>query len=139
MAETFACDRQEGAAMAIALEFIDFIVLRRAIEEKYPGGWEKCLADHKGLIGGRIWYDDHLFRDGAMNPRDIEALVATWEDIGLEPFTKVDGNKAWKDFCVVEGMFGGPTLPCDWIEISQDGYSAHLKGADQDEIASTYR
>lgn len=125
--------------MAVALEFIDFIVSRRAIEEKYPGGWEKCLADHNGLIGGRIWYDEYLFRDGAMNPQDIEALVAYWQDIGLEPFTEVDGDKAWKDFCVVEGMFGGPTLPCDWIQISQDGHSAYLTGTDPGEIAGPQR
>ena len=125
--------------MAVALEFIGFIVSRRTIEEKYPGGWEKCLADHNGLIGGRIWYDEYLFRDGAMPPQDIEALVAYWQDIGLEPFTEVDGDKAWKDFCVVEGMFGGLTLPGDWIQISQDGNSAYLRGTDPGEIAGPQR
>lgn len=47
--------------MAIQLEFIDFIVPRSVIEEKYPGGWVQCLKDHKNLIGGRVWYDEHLF------------------------------------------------------------------------------
>jgi hypothetical protein len=51
------------------------------------------LADHAGLIGGRIWHDEHLFRDGAMSGRDIEVLVASWQDIGLEPFSEVDGKK----------------------------------------------
>jgi hypothetical protein len=125
--------------MAVALEFIDFIVQRKAIDEKYPGGWQKCFADHAGLIGGRIWHDAHLFRDGAMSGRDIEVLVASWQNIGLEPFLEVDGKKTWKDFCVVEGMFGGPTLPCDWIEISQDGYSAYLKGTEPGEIAGPNR
>lgn len=74
-----------------------------------------------------------------MNPQDIEALAATWEDIGLKQFTEVDGNKAWKDFCSVEGVFGGPTLPCDWIEISQGGYSARLKGTDLGEIVGPHR
>ena len=119
-----------------AIEIDAVRVVNDAIEDNVGEGG---LADHEDLIGGRIWYDDHLFRDGAMNPQDIAALVATWEDIGLEPFTEVDGNKAWKDFCVVEGMFGGPTLPCDWIEISQDGYSAHLKGAVPGEIAGPHR
>lgn len=53
--------------MTIALEFIDFIdfiVPRRAIEDKYPGGWEKCLVDHEDLIGSRIWYDDTYFEMG---------------------------------------------------------------------------
>ena len=29
------------------------------------------------------------------------------------------------DFCVVQSIFGGPTLPCDWIEVR--GRTAHLK------------
>jgi hypothetical protein len=113
--------------MAVALEFIDFIVPRSAIEEKYPGGWEKCLKDHAELIGRRVWHDEHLFRDGAMNPRDIQILVEEWIDLGFEAFVEIDGQKHWKDCCVVEHMFGGPTLPCDWIEINPMGF-ATLKG-----------
>lgn len=113
--------------MAVALEFIDFIVPRSAIEEKYPGGWEKCLKDHAELIGRRAWHDEHLFRDGAMNPRDIQILVEEWIDLGFEAFIEIDGQKHWKDCCVVEHMFGGPTLPCDWIEINPMGF-ATLKG-----------
>jgi hypothetical protein len=70
--------------MSIATEFIDFIVPIQTIRDKYPGGWEQCLKDHEHLIGGRIWYDEHLFRDGAMNPMDIESLVERWEAMGFE-------------------------------------------------------
>ena len=38
--------------MAIALEFIDFVVPIALIRQKYPGGWEQCLQDHERLIGG---------------------------------------------------------------------------------------
>lgn len=69
--------------MAIQLEFINFIVPRTRIEQKYPGGWEQCLSDHKELIGGRVWYDDHLFRDGAMNPMDIDVLLEKWSMKGF--------------------------------------------------------
>ena len=61
--------------MAIALEFIDFIVPIALIRQKYPGGWEQCLRDHECLIGGRVWFDEQLLRDGAMNPTDIASLV----------------------------------------------------------------
>ena len=64
--------------MAIALEFIDFVVPIDTIRRKYPGGWEQCLRDHAGLIGGRVWYDEHLFRDGAMNSDDIMIVVDRW-------------------------------------------------------------
>ena len=34
-------------------------------------------------------------------------------------------NPKWLDFCVVQSIFGGPTMPCDWIEVH--GTTAHLK------------
>jgi hypothetical protein len=114
--------------MAIASEFIDFIVPIKLIEQKYPGGWEQCLEDHKDLIGGRVWYDEHLFRDGAMNPMDIECLVNDWTDLGFQCTTEINGQKTWHDVCVFEGMFGGATLPCDWIEFDAATRSAYLKG-----------
>ena len=61
--------------MAIALEFIDFVVPIALIRQKYPGGWEQCLRDHERLIGGRVWFDEHLLPDEAMNPTDIASLV----------------------------------------------------------------
>ena len=111
--------------MSIALEFIDFVVPIALIRQKYPGGWEQCLKDHERLIGARVWFDDHLLRDGAMNPRDIESLVEEWTDLGFEPTEMIDGQKFWKDCCVLQGMLGGSTLPCDWLEVADDGRSAH--------------
>lgn len=116
--------------MAIALEFIDFIVPIAVIRTKYPGGWEQCLRDHEFLLGGRVWHDDHLFRDGAMNPGDIESLVEEWIELGFEPIVERDGHRIWKDCCVAESMFGGTTLSCDWIEFGEDGQSAYLKGTE---------
>jgi len=59
--------------MAVALEFIDLIVPVAVIRTKYPGGWDQCLRDHEFLIGGRVWFDDHLFSDGAMSSRQMVA------------------------------------------------------------------
>ena len=58
--------------MAVAQEYIDFFVPIGIIRQKYPGGWEQCLCDHQHLIGGRVWHDEHLFRDGAMSPADMQ-------------------------------------------------------------------
>lgn len=69
--------------MAIALEFIDFVVPISVIREKYPGGWEQCLKDHRQLIGGRVWFDAHLFRDGAMNPLDIKVPLGRVDRLGV--------------------------------------------------------
>ena len=122
--------------MAIELEFINLIVPRSIIEEKYPGGWEQCLADYEGVIGGRVWYDEYLFRDGAMNPRDITYLVEEWGNMGFHTHDGGDTPVKWVDVCVVEGMFGGATLPCDWIEVDRDG--AYLKNKPKGEVISRH-
>jgi hypothetical protein len=112
--------------MAIQTEFIDFIVSINAIRTKYPGGLEACLKDHARLIGGRVWYDDYLFRDGAMNPHDIGHLVNEWTDLGFIGRAQVNGQECWVDFCVHEGMFGGTTLPCDWLIPNGRSSVAHV-------------
>jgi len=115
--------------MAIALEFIDFVVPVEVIRSKYPGGWDQCLRDHAGLIGGRVWYDNDLFRDGARNPNDVKLLVDRWAGLGFEVMALRDGKQVWKDVCVVEATFGGPTLPCDWLTVDTSQRIAYLKGA----------
>jgi hypothetical protein len=114
--------------MAVSLEIINLIVPIQTIRVKYPGGWDQCLADHKDVLGRRVWHDDHLFRDGAMNPSDMQWLVGEWERLGFEPFEHVEGQRRWKDMCVVEGMFGGPTIRCDWLRMDKRGHSAWLAG-----------
>jgi len=115
--------------MAVALEFISFIVPIKVIRRKYLGGWERCLKDHQHLIGRRVWFDDHLLRDGAMNPQRIESLVHEWTHLGLHSTERLGTRRCWKDCCVVESLVADPTLHCDWLEIGDDGRSAHLKGA----------
>jgi hypothetical protein len=120
--------------MAIALEFIDFVIPIATIRAKYPGGWEQCLSDHDLLLGGRVWHDSHLFRDGAMNPRDIEALVEEWTDRGFQAIGIENGRRVWKDVCVIESLFQGPTLPCDWLEVDAAKRIAFLKGSAPGEV-----
>ena len=114
--------------MAVALEFIDFIVPIRVIEEKYPGGWKQCLIDHRRILGGRAWYDEHLLRDGAMNPADIGDLLEEWTGLGFTPFTDGPDGRIWVDVCVVESAFGGPSLPCSWITVDLQNRTAYLAG-----------
>jgi hypothetical protein len=116
--------------MAIVLEFIDFIIPIEVIRNKYPGGWDQCLKDYRNVIGGRVWYDDHLFRDGAMSPNDIRILISEWEKLGFDGIAEHDGKQYWKDVCVVEAMFGGATLPCEWIEIDLEKRIAWQKDSE---------
>ena len=123
--------------MAVFCEFLNFIVPIHIIRDKYDGGWDQCIKDHQPLIGGRVWFDEHLFRDGAMSPPDMQELLNYWEHQALEPFGTLNGEKIWKDCCIVEGapLGGGPTLPCDWIELSEDGTAASLKGSEPGKLA----
>ena len=120
--------------MAIQLEFISLVVPRKTIEAKYPGGWEKCLLDHQSIMGefGRVWFDDHLFRDGVMNPNDMYALLDEWQALGFNTERNALTDNKWTDVCVVEAMFDDSSIPCDWIKL--DGASAYLKGTEKGQI-----
>lgn len=117
--------------MAINTEFIDLIVPIETIRRKYPGGWEQCLKDHAPLLGGRVWHDDYLLRDGAMNPMDMQRLVEKWESMGFTSTTEVSGNKHWVDFCVHDMMMG-VTLPCEWIIETRRRTLAHIEDPEPD-------
>lgn len=120
--------------VAVALEFINFIVPIFVIKMKYPGGWGQCLKDHDDLIGETLWYDDYLLRNGAMSSVGIEDLVKYWTELGLTPISIVEGKRTWSDCCVIEHMFGGLTLDCSWIGITEDGRAAFLKGTEPGSI-----
>ena len=113
--------------MAVCTEFINLIVPIQVIKDKYPGGWEQCLEDHKNKINRSVWFDEHLFHDGTMNPMDMESLVERWGKLGFECIGHRVGNPYWKDVCVVEF---GPTMPCDWIAVDRKTRGVYLKGTE---------
>lgn len=123
--------------MAIALEFIDFIVPISLIRKKYPGGWAQCQRDHAPHIGKRVWFDQYLFRDGTMNPNDMEDVLLEWQAYGFCLFKEQDGQQVWHECCVVESLRGGPTLPCPWLAFAEDGRSAYLQGTSPGTLAGS--
>jgi len=133
--------------MAIALEFLDLVIPIVRIDESYPGGWKQCLADFDAAIGRRVWYDHHLFRDGAMDPQDMKKRVQGWAVLGFEVTgtrTAGAGGRApgrappvryWKDVCVVDWAHGGATLPCDWLSVNLPARTAHLAATEPGPLA----
>ena len=113
--------------MAVACEFIDVIVPIANIDRVYPGGFEAFRRD-RGGIQGATWFDEHLLREGAMSPMDVEGIVAYWQSLGLEATVERNGTVEWQDLCIVEILFGGPTLPCDWLAYDGTQRCAFLKG-----------
>ena len=126
--------------MAIACEFIDFIVPIKVIKEKYPGGWEQCLKDHDYSIGRCVWYDQHLFRTGAMSPNDIDHLLREWESKGFTTFGFDENGTEdkWMDICVYEHFLGGATLQCDWIDYDEKSGGVYLKGTEPGELVGRW-
>jgi len=116
--------------MAIELEFIDCIVPIKTIDKKYSGGWKQCLKDFEGTIGGRAWYDEHLFRTGTMNDMDMIMLSRYWKDMGFRTHYKTSKYSIkWLDVCILGGY---ESFPCDWLEV--EGNIAYLKGKPRGEI-----
>lgn len=125
--------------MSIKLEFYNIIIPIKNIEKcKEIEGFKGTLKYHKknGTIE-KIWHDDYLYRDGAMNPSDIEKIVNFWKKQGLNPTKTVSGKKYWDELCVVN-FHEGPTLPCKWLEFKiENDYSnsqAWLKGTNKNKI-----
>lgn len=118
--------------MAVELEFINLIIPIEKIEKYYPGGFNKYKKDNSQAIGRRIWYDNLIVRDGAMNPMDIEYLIKEWEQYGLVGIVEIEGIKQWKDLCVVDFLIG-ITLPCKWL-LKKDNYVYHEKDHLQNKI-----
>ena len=56
-------------------------------------------AGSSGVIegSGPIWFDEHLFRDGAMSDLALMLILSEWERYGVQPVVKRRGKKVWKD------------------------------------------
>lgn len=113
--------------MGVWLESFNFIVPIEIIEKKYRGGFAQCLRDHHGLLGTRVWFDDHLFRDGAMNRIDLQMIYDHWARQGFKVRAKRKGTYYWKDCCIIDTLKSSPALPCDWLEVDRNANVAYLK------------
>lgn len=119
--------------MAIKLEFLSLVVARQRIEEIYPDGWSGCLSDHAKSLGKTIWYDDHLFRAGAMDPEMIDDLITKWTRLGFKATEVAEGKTVWQDFCVVTS-YGVSKHQCPWIEVDSAMRVAWLRGVERREV-----
>jgi hypothetical protein len=115
--------------LAVILEFFNLIVPIDVIKSKYPGGWEQCLKDHEHFIDKTVWYDDYLFRDGAMSGHDIGDMVDYWVQMGFEATEVRNGKTIWKDLCVIDELGGVAKYPCDWVSYEPVMRTAYLNGS----------
>ena len=110
--------------MALELECCNVIVPVRLIRERLGDAvFERRFASATEIT----WQDGHLFRDGCMNHYDLKAMLDEWEARGFELLTEQDGQKEWRDLCVVNSHYG-PSYPCPWIEYDAERNIVWLKG-----------
>ncbi|HHM02737.1 MAG TPA: hypothetical protein ENJ15_06950 [Caldithrix abyssi] len=100
--------------MAVLIEAISVVVRERAIAEKMKGGLPLFLRERPNLTHCA---DGQLHRLGFMTPHEVHDYVNFLMENGLE---FVRGGKC-RDFVVVD-MLNGPTMPCDWIEVSRSAF-----------------
>ncbi len=74
-----------------------------------------------------------------MSPGDIKLIADRWTRLGFEGQIEIDGSLCWKDYCVVEAIFGGATLPCDWIEVDSKLLIAYMSGTTPGEVCGPAR
>ena len=117
--------------MAIWLHFINVLVPITTIEKKLKIDFDEFFEKYdKGIK----FHDKHLFATGAMGAEHIEEIVKYFESKGLTTIELIDGKEHFKDLCVVEVLFGGSTIPCEWLEFNALDSNAWLKGTEKGEL-----
>jgi hypothetical protein len=125
--------------MAVQLEYVSVIVpISNIARCRRFGGFEGFIASREDFLGMVLWHDEHLLREGAMNPSDARGIVHFWADQGLQPTEEIRGERMWKDLCVVD-LMEGPTLPCPWIEWDKANQTAWLKGSPKGETVGPWK
>jgi hypothetical protein len=112
--------------MAIKLEYCSVIVPVRKIREKLG---DDVFEKEFSILTDVRWHDGLLFRDGCMDEISLRDMLDEWEARGFELLTMIDGQKHWKDVCVVNSGCG-PSYRCDWIEYDSEKNIVWLKGHD---------
>jgi hypothetical protein len=95
--------------MAIELEFINLVVRKSTLEEKYQGGVEQFKRD---LPNQSLREDDDLIRFGCMNWNDMEHFTDVIESKGLEY-----KDQETTDFIVIS-VLQGALWQVDWLGLN---------------------
>lgn len=113
--------------MTIPLEHINIIIPIEKLRKCQALGDVGQFLREMCQPGSGCWHDDELYREGAMNPMEIEFRIDYWKSVGLRPTKKYVGQLEWHDLCVVDS-FSGPTLPCRWLNYDPENRVVCSKG-----------
>lgn len=59
------------------------------------------------MIGGRVWYEEHPLRDGAMSPRGIESFSDYFAMGGTRPSFDSNCTALWRGYVGSWEIVGG--------------------------------
>ncbi len=125
--------------MAIQLEFSSVIIPIFNIQRcRSLGGFRKYLEGLGMLVGDIYWYDEFLFRDGAMHYAEIAQIVNAWEAQGLRGLVQRNGREEWGDVCVVDYR-DGLTRPCPWLEYDAEHHCVYMTGTPMGAIVGPWK
>ncbi len=105
--------------MAVLIEGISVVVRRDAIDERFPGGWDKFVSK---VPNSTLCTDEELVRVGFMSPQDVQEFVVMLE---LHRLTFQQDGKAIH-LAVVDQQ-RGPTIPADWLEFAKISFGDNGK------------
>ena len=120
--------------MALSLECISIIVPIEKLKKsrEIPDVDEFLRAQRKETFW--CWFDRYLIRYSAsMNQMDIMLTLENMKSQGFMLTRKYNGVQHWQDVCVVD-MFGGPTMPCRWLEFDAERHIVCHKGTEPGEV-----
>lgn len=120
--------------MAVHCEYIDLIIPIEKIDLVYPGGFNGFKRDNDAGFSSKLWHDEFLLRDGAMNSRDINSLVAEWERLGLQGKVEISGEMQWVDFCVFSSLYAPNSTFPKWLEFDKENNCVYLKGQPKGDV-----
>jgi hypothetical protein len=110
--------------MALKLEYINVIVPVARIRDTFG---DDDYVRRFAVSTATTWSDGRLYREGCMNPYDLEEILTEWKERGLTVSVTRDGQTHWQDLCVVNSG-QGPSFPCEWLAYDRQTNTAWLKG-----------
>jgi hypothetical protein len=93
--------------MSVSIEFINLIIKKTTLADKYQGGLDQFIKD---VPNKSYREDEELVRYGSMNAYDLENFIDLIIDRGLEY-----NDKETNDFVVINS-FSGASWDVDWLQ-----------------------
>jgi hypothetical protein len=121
--------------MAVLIEAISVVLSVSAIQNKFPGGWDKFK---ESIRNQTLCCDNEVARVGFMDPSDVENFI---ESVCSEHLTFIKNERSI-DLAVFDQQ-RGLTTECDWLEVGKISWEgdpskritvARLKGSQFNQI-----